>query len=203
MDGSALATIGLAANILQFIDWVSHVCDVGSQIRRNGMSDFNLDLDRTSAELKHQLQRIRPPPGTITCATRAEQSLRRIADQRASIADELLLLRQSFSGGTRKAQDAEDSHKLRPGQKIRTPSQALRLEWNKDQIESLSQKLNRYRELLDTEILLDIRETTLLSAQNGAAAHTTTLLVHRETLPALGQTNMNTEALLHKQSNLA
>lgn len=73
MDGDALAAIGLAANILQFIDWVSHVCDVGSQIRRNGMSDFNLDLDRTSAELKHQLQRIRPPPGTITCATRAEQ----------------------------------------------------------------------------------------------------------------------------------
>jgi len=66
MDGGALAAIGLAANILQFIDWVSHVCQVGSQIRRNGMSDFNLELERTAQELEYQLQRIRPHSGTIT-----------------------------------------------------------------------------------------------------------------------------------------
>lgn len=73
MDGGALAAIGLAANILQFIDWVSHVCEVGSQIRRNGISDFNLSLERTVLELEHQLGRIHPPSGTITCATKAEE----------------------------------------------------------------------------------------------------------------------------------
>lgn len=73
MDGGTLAAISLAANILQFIDWVSHVCQVGSQIRRNGISDFNLDLERTVDGLEHHLQRIRPPPGGLTCATRADQ----------------------------------------------------------------------------------------------------------------------------------
>jgi hypothetical protein len=73
MDGGALAAIGLAANILQFIDWVSHICEVGSQIRRNGITDFNLSLERTVEELEHQLGRIHLPSGTITCATKAEE----------------------------------------------------------------------------------------------------------------------------------
>ncbi len=73
MDGGALAAISLAANILQFIDWVSHVCQVGSQIRRNGISDFNLDLETTVGGLEHHLQRIRPPPEGVTCSTRADQ----------------------------------------------------------------------------------------------------------------------------------
>ncbi len=55
----ALAAVGFAANILQFVDSVSHVLKVGSQLRRNGMSDFNSDLERSTVLLQHQVDRIR------------------------------------------------------------------------------------------------------------------------------------------------
>jgi hypothetical protein len=73
MDGGALAALGLAANILQFIDWVSHVLDIGSQIRRNGMSDFQIGLEKTAKELRHHVARIKTPPGLAACPSQNDQ----------------------------------------------------------------------------------------------------------------------------------
>jgi hypothetical protein len=77
MDGGALAALGLAANILQFIDWISHVLDIGSQIRRNGMSDFQIGLEKTARELEHHVARISAPLGTATCRTEHDQVSKR------------------------------------------------------------------------------------------------------------------------------
>ena len=60
----ALTAVGFAANILQFVDSVSHVLKVGNQLRRNGMSDFNSDLERSATLLKHQVDQIRGLCGT-------------------------------------------------------------------------------------------------------------------------------------------
>jgi hypothetical protein len=69
----ALAAVGFAANILQFIDWIAHVLAIGSQIRRNGVTDFNLNLERTAKELRYQISRIRPQKGTTTSLSQNDQ----------------------------------------------------------------------------------------------------------------------------------
>jgi hypothetical protein len=67
----ALAAVGFAANILQFVDSVSHVLKIGNQLRRNGMSDFNSDLERSTVVLQHQVDRIRIQCGTAGCVDEA------------------------------------------------------------------------------------------------------------------------------------
>ena len=68
-----LVALAFAANILQFIDWISHVLDVGNQIRRDGISDFNMGLDRTANELTYQIQRIKPQREHLTCQNQTDQ----------------------------------------------------------------------------------------------------------------------------------
>ena len=71
MEG--LAAISLAANILQFIDWTCHLLEIGSQVRRHGISDFHMDLDRTAKELEYQIQRIRPQTGLYGCVSENDE----------------------------------------------------------------------------------------------------------------------------------
>ena len=69
----ALAAVSFAANILQFVDSICHVLKVGSQLRRRGMTDFNLDLERSTKFLEHQVARIRSQQGAVTGLGEADQ----------------------------------------------------------------------------------------------------------------------------------
>ena len=69
----ALAAVGFAANILQFVDSVCHVLNVGRQLRRHGMTDFNWDLERSTKFLEHQVARIRSQQGAVTGLDEADQ----------------------------------------------------------------------------------------------------------------------------------
>jgi len=61
-----LAAVGFAANILQFVDYVSHVLKIGKQIQRHGMVESNQDLEQTATLMEHQLARIRAQQGIDT-----------------------------------------------------------------------------------------------------------------------------------------
>lgn len=55
----ALAAVGLAANILQFVDYVCQVMEIRKQIRRNnGVLDWQQDIERSAVLLKNQAHRI-------------------------------------------------------------------------------------------------------------------------------------------------
>ena len=69
----ALVAVGFAANILQFVDSVCLVFNVGSQLRRHGMTDFNSDLERSTKFLEHQIARIRSQQGAVTGLDEADQ----------------------------------------------------------------------------------------------------------------------------------
>jgi hypothetical protein len=69
----ALVAVGFAANILQFVDYVSHLLNIGSQLRRQGISEFNSDLERSATLLEHQVTRIRFQCGTTAGSTAASQ----------------------------------------------------------------------------------------------------------------------------------
>jgi hypothetical protein len=62
----ALVAVGFAANILQFVDYICHVLNVGKQLRRRGMTDSNLDLERAAKILENQVVKIRSQQGTGT-----------------------------------------------------------------------------------------------------------------------------------------
>jgi hypothetical protein len=62
----ALVAVGFAANILQFVDYICHVLNVGKQLRRQGMTDSNLDLERAAKILENQVVKIRSQQGTST-----------------------------------------------------------------------------------------------------------------------------------------
>ena len=53
-----VTAVGVAANILQFVDYICHVLEIGKQIRRTGMGDWHQDIETSAALLKHQAQRL-------------------------------------------------------------------------------------------------------------------------------------------------
>lgn len=67
----ALAALGFAANIFQFVESVSHVLQIGNQLRRNGMSDGHTELERSASILQHQVDRIRIQCGTAASVDQA------------------------------------------------------------------------------------------------------------------------------------
>lgn len=69
----ALAAVGFAANILQFVDYVCHVVKVGRQMRRNKMPDCNLNLEKTAKVLEHQIAKIRSQQGGATGLKEADK----------------------------------------------------------------------------------------------------------------------------------
>jgi hypothetical protein len=69
----ALVAVGFAANILQFVDYVCSVVDIGNQLRRNGMTESNIDLERTTKTLEHQIARIRSQHGATSGVEEADQ----------------------------------------------------------------------------------------------------------------------------------
>jgi len=70
----ALAAVGFAANILQFVDGVCHVLKIGRQLRRNGMTDSNLNLEQSVKFLEHQITRIRSQQAIVTGSGQVEQA---------------------------------------------------------------------------------------------------------------------------------
>ena len=69
----ALVAVGFAANILNFVDFICHALKIGNQIRRNGMSDSNADLEKSITLLEHQMNKIRMQCGQTTSDTDVDE----------------------------------------------------------------------------------------------------------------------------------
>jgi hypothetical protein len=93
----------------------------------------------------------------------------------------------------------KDQSKIKLMEKIKTLRQAIKVEWNKDEIEILSQKLDRCRKVLDSEILLDIRETALQTTQALEILSTTHIRTHNEMIAVVQQATSGTETILHEK----
>ena len=86
----ALAAVGLAGNIIQFIDFSCNLLAEAHEIHgsRTGSSDKNLELETVAARLKHlaaNLSSSTPNQGLVV-----GQQLRNLADEATAITDELL-----------------------------------------------------------------------------------------------------------------
>ncbi|KAK0514638.1 hypothetical protein JMJ35_003255 [Cladonia borealis] len=187
MEG--LAAIGLAANILQFIDWTCHILDIGSQIRRQGISDLHMDLDRTAKELEYQIQRIRPQTGLYGCLSKNDEALQNLASDCEGVAQELLLFLNKFK--------AENNKK---GLFVKTLSQAIRVRWNDKKILTLSRRLDSFRQILELRVAVDSRDAVKGSIELLEKASITCSINQKDTLATIQQGQSNIDSALQAQS---
>ncbi|KAF5535388.1 P-loop containing protein [Fusarium phyllophilum] len=167
VDPTTLATIAFAGNILQFIDWVAHVVNVGNQIRRNGMTEFDMTLDATTRILKHQILRITPPDEVATCHTLADQQLTEIATKCQNLGNELLAFIASYEVKREEVKRDGGGISSRFRDKItadlkydaKTLGQAVRRIWDKPKLDAIAKELDHYRRLLDSAVLYNAQES--------------------------------------------
>ncbi|KAF4954200.1 hypothetical protein FGADI_5413 [Fusarium gaditjirri] len=163
-DPTTLATIAFAGNILQFIDWVAHVVNVGNQIRRNGMTEFDMTLDATTRILKHQILRISPPwrSGYMPHFGGSD-----IATKCQNLGNELLAFIASYEVKREEVKRDEGGIGSRFRGKItadlkynaKTLGQAVQRIWGKSKLDAISKELDHYRRLLDSAVLYNAQES--------------------------------------------
>lgn len=124
-----------------------------------------------------------------------------MADQCSRVAKDLLATIGKFKNTTQLAKNAKDKGRERVFLQIKTLGQAIRLQWKKEDIEDLSNKLDQYRRLLDSEILLGIRETALLSNETLERLSVDHLISHNKTLSALEDGRLETNNLIQTETS--
>ena len=116
------------------------------------------------------------------------QSLRHVADQCSVLARDLLIVSNKFQNDRKAVMDntKKDHSKIKIMEKIKTLGQAIKVEWSKDEIEALSKELDTCRKVLDSEILLDIRETALQTTQGLETLSTIYIMMRNEMIAVVG-----------------
>ncbi|TVY30238.1 hypothetical protein LHYA1_G000648 [Lachnellula hyalina] len=189
----ALVAVGFAANILQFVDYVSHLLNIGSQLRRQGISDFNSDLERSATLLKHQtleqlakecieiadeivsfvskfkVKQYKEPDVQIVPKSRPkhpdEERLEKLKRPKPTEKEELRTIQQREKSKWRTVKnrlEAANQKALETSNILRaanTLAKAVQLEWNKSKITDLAHKLDRMRNMLYSEVMLNIQNS--------------------------------------------
>ncbi|KAI3316766.1 hypothetical protein HD806DRAFT_516636 [Xylariaceae sp. AK1471] len=200
MDPGALAAIGFAANLLQFIDWVARALEVSDQIRQNGGSAHAIGLKETAEVLRHQISRLVPNNGRLGCDTEAEQSLRRIAGDCTIIARNLLAVAEKFiiekekradknyRNKDKKFHDLYNDVRASLKKETLTLARAIQFMWKRDVLRELTEQLECHRQLLSLEILVGIRDSAIRSAAILETLSAHQALNHQESLASIQST---------------
>lgn len=142
----AIAAFGLAANIVQFIDFgCNFVSTVWSIYRkgRDGVGEL-FDLEKTTKDLQLVLANLQLPPGNPDERTESERSLQELAEQCQNLATEMLsALRQISNLDKPRKRDA-----------LKT---AFRMIWKEDEIKSQQLRLERFKHHLTLHLLTSLR----------------------------------------------
>ena len=140
----ALAAVGLAGNIVQFIDFSTNLLAEAREIHQSttGSSATNVELETIAARLRHlaaSLSTSAPDPGHIV-----GKQLRSLADEATSITDELLT--------------AIEEVKLKGSKSgFKTFAHALQHIGKNKKIGKLGEKLARMQGQLNTHLLVLMR----------------------------------------------
>jgi hypothetical protein len=142
----SLTAIGLAANIVQFVDFSTRLLAEPSEVYHaaTGLPKEHVELQDVAENLNSMVERLVTPtnPGPSS-STQAEIS--RIALSAMEVADDLIRTVEKLK--------VSDSSK----NKWRSFRQALSTLWNKDKIESSQKRLDAFRDQLSIQILAYVR----------------------------------------------
>ncbi|KAI0182255.1 hypothetical protein EV127DRAFT_476064 [Xylaria flabelliformis] len=162
----ALSAIGLAANIIQFIDYTYRILSESQEIfhSASGISAQHADIEAIAVSLSELSSTLVPPstPPSIKLPP-DEAEIRRLATLSRDTAQDLISCIQNLQrcGGRR-----------RRWASIR---QALEGLWNKDKIDQLVKRLNDMRSQLSTHILAHIRYDIILNMLSSGRLQAITL----------------------------
>jgi hypothetical protein len=142
-----LTALGLASNILSFIDFASKLISQGHEIYKStsGALEENVDIGVLANDLSVHAKKLKEA-NVITAATFQEQQLQSLAFKCASLADEVSLIL--------------DKLKVDPDAKFKRLSsvgKALKAAWGKKDLEEKVTKLDRFRSQLEFGILVALK----------------------------------------------
>ncbi|KAH7092091.1 hypothetical protein FB567DRAFT_576556 [Paraphoma chrysanthemicola] len=146
-----LTAMGVAGNVVQFVDFACTVVSKTRKIYRTGvgLSEDHLTLKIIGEDLVHISQRLGQPLAPLSSPSNqlsdAEEALEKINKACAEEADKLLVaLNRLKRTGSDKYWNSFKA--------------ALRTIWNQDEIDGMVKRLENFRNALDTHILIALRE---------------------------------------------
>jgi hypothetical protein len=139
-----VSALGVAAAVVQFVDFSSRILSKGSEFYKNGALIQHQDITQTAAsltQLSNRLSAARSSLESLKCQTFEELALKAIVEECKVTGQELVtILRQLEVRGKNKVWNS-----LR---------QALKSEWKKEKIQQTCQRLNTLRESMVIHLLV-------------------------------------------------
>ncbi|KAH7357079.1 hypothetical protein BKA65DRAFT_220909 [Rhexocercosporidium sp. MPI-PUGE-AT-0058] len=152
-----LTAIGLASNIISFVEFVSKLISQGHEIYRStsGTSQENIDINILVTDLSFHVNKLKEV-NTITCSTQKEQQLQ-------SLASKCSILAEDISQKLNKL-NVDENSKMRG---LRSIGKALRSAWGKKDLDEMVKKLGAFRSELQLSILISLKDDNdLVAIQN-------------------------------------
>ena len=148
----AIAAFGLACNVIQVVDFSTKVAAKCKELYKDGASSENKDIESMAKHLTDLSTGLKSPsavqrPGSVPHSCQDEQDLQdlqELAQKCSGTATELIgEIQKLCIHDRRKKRDV-----LR---------KAVKVIWEKDAIEDIQKRLEKYRSALDTRILINLR----------------------------------------------
>ncbi|TGO61148.1 hypothetical protein BOTNAR_0133g00120 [Botryotinia narcissicola] len=153
VDMDPITALGVAAAVIQFIDYGTGLISKGREIYKSGELEANVELGEATYRLQNLIEPLRgslnsgiqnaPPPSPAD----ADRALKDICAKCIDLSEELSGLLGSL--------------KLNLSVKHRRPAsfqQAFRAVWNEKKIQGLKSRLGDLRSNLETHVLVDLRQ---------------------------------------------
>lgn len=144
-----LTAFSLTCGVIQVVDFSTKIVVRCRQIYKDGATSENKEIESMAEHLTDLATNLKLPsilqnPGSANQPYHDDQELLRLAEQCSEIATELIDEVQKLSiQGRQRKRDA-----------FRT---AVKVVWKKDATENIQKRLERYRQTLDTRILISLR----------------------------------------------
>jgi hypothetical protein len=136
------SALGLASNIVQFIDFGSKLLSTGRELRNSadGVLEANIELEVITKDLVSIDEQLMRSSGLLTLRTEGERALQTLAASCRKDAERLLSILDKFKVSS-------------PSSKWKSLGKGIRILWKKDEVDELLARLDRARSQLNTHLL--------------------------------------------------
>ncbi|OTA91944.1 hypothetical protein M434DRAFT_32216 [Hypoxylon sp. CO27-5] len=189
-----LVALGLAANVVQFVDFAAKLISISNELRNNAASSENRDHQVLTTHLETLAQSISDSAKAIsqasTTASREEQALQPVADKCCELAKSLLIKLDACS-----IQPNQGNNR---NKRIKTAFKAI---WNKKEIEDISNRLEHFKNELILYYAFQTRKTQLdQQAQQSSKDDIQAILDKLDDIgSSINETRLNLDAKLNVQ----
>ncbi|OTA67753.1 hypothetical protein K449DRAFT_429845 [Hypoxylon sp. EC38] len=189
-----LVALGLAANVVQFVDFAAKLISISNELRNNAASSENRDHQVLTTHLETLAQSISDSVKAIsqasTTASREEQALQPVADKCCELAKSLLIKLDACS-----IQPNQGNNRTK---RVKTAFKAI---WNKKEIEDISNRLEHFKNELILYYAFQTRKTQLdQQAQQSNKDDIQAILDKLDDIgSSINETRLNLDAKLNAQ----